>query len=72
MVTSVKYIIVIVMITTGAVAMSKLLVGNCTLQKLTMSGNNIGDNGISVIVEHITTLAQLCVGGCGLSVKGTV
>ena len=76
MVTTVKYIIiVIVMITTGAIAVSKLLVGNCTLQELNVSSNDIGDDGISVIVEqlqHITTLTKLYVRRCGLSVKGTV
>ena len=75
MVTSVRYIIiVIVMITTGAIAVSKLLVGNCTLQELDVSGIHIGDDGISVIeqLQHITTLTKLYVVGCGLSVKGTV
>ena len=74
MVTSVRYIIiVIVMITTGAIAVSKLLVGNCTVQVLSVSYNAIGDDGISVIVEqlqHITTLTKLNVTQCGLSVKG--
>ena len=62
------------MITTGAIAVSKLLVGNCTLQVLSVAGNNIGDDGISVIVEqlqHNTTLTELHVIGCGLSVKGS-
>ena len=76
MVTSVRYIIiVIVMITTGAIAVSKLLVGNSTLQELDMCGNYIGDDGISVIVEqlhHNTTLTKLDVHYCGLSVKGSV
>ena len=76
MVTSVRYIIiVIVLITTGAIAVSKLLVGNCTLQLLDVNNNHIGDDGISVIVEqlqHNTTLTVLYVVGCGLSVKGTV
>ena len=76
MVTTVKYIrIVIVMITTGAIAVSKLLVGNCTLQELNVSFNDIGDDGISVIVEqlqHITTLTELDVRRCGLFMKGTV
>ena len=74
MVTSVRYIIiVIVMITTGAIAVSKLLVGNCTLQYLNVNHNDIGDDGISVIVEqlqHITTLTKLYVLECGLSGKG--
>ena len=76
MVTSVRYIIiVIVMITTGAIAVSKLLVGNCTLQELNVSYNDIGDDGISVIVEqlqHNTTLTKLNVRYCGLSVKGNL
>ena len=76
MVTSMKYIIiVIVMIITGAIAVSKILMGNCTLQVLNVSGNTIGDDGISVIVEqlqHITTLTELSVIECGLSVKGTI
>ena len=75
MVTSVKYIIiVIVMITTGAIAVSKILMGNCTLQILNVSFNTIGDDGISVIIEqlqHITTLTVLYIMDCGLSVKGT-
>ena len=76
MVTSVRYIIIIiVMITTGAIAVSELLVGNCTLQELDVRSNQIGDDGISVTVEqlqHITTLTTLGVSNCGLLVKGTV
>ena len=66
-------IIVIVIITTGAIAVSKLLMRNCILQVLSVSDNIIGDDGISVIVEHmqnITTLTKLNVITCGLSVKG--
>ena len=61
------------MIITGAIAISKLLVGNCSLQKLNVCRNNIGDDGISVIVkqlQHITTLTTLYVSECGLSAKG--
>lgn len=53
--------------------MSRLLERNCTLEVLNVSGNTIGDEGISVIVEqlqHITTLTTLCVRQCGLSAKG--
>ena len=63
------------MITTGAIAASKILMGNCTLQVLNVCNNTIGDDGISVIVEqlqHITTLTKLVVIECGLSVKGTI
>ena len=62
------------MIITGAIAVSKLLMGNHSLQKLHVSHNNIGDDGISVIAEqlqHITTLTTLYVSSCGLSVKGS-
>ena len=73
MVTNMKYIIIV--ITTGAIAVSKILMGNCTLQELNVTFNLIGDDGISVIVEqlqHITTLTKLYVMECGLSVKGTI
>ena len=62
------------MIITGAIAVSKLLMRNCSLRHLNVGHNNIGDDGISVIVEkllHITTLTTLDVKDCGLSVKGT-
>ena len=55
--------------------MSKLLEGNCTLQMLDVRGNNICDDGISVIAEqlqHITTLTRLYAMGCGSSMKGTI
>ena len=63
------------MIATGGFALSKLLVGNCTLQVLNVSNNDIGDDGILAIAEqlkHITTLTKLNISRCGLSVKGTV
>ena len=62
------------MIITGAIAVSKLLMGNHSLQELNVCNNNIGDDGISVIAEqlqHITTLTRLDVESCGLSVKGS-
>ena len=39
------------MITTGAISISKMILGNLLLQELNMSDNNIGDSGISAIVE---------------------
>ena len=63
----------VVIIATGAIALSKLLVKNHTLQMLSVSDNKIGDNGISVIVQqlqHTTTLTRLYIMECGLSVKG--
>ena len=62
------------MIITGAMAVSKLLMGSCFLQKFYVGCNNIGDDGISLIIEqlqNITTLTTLYVGDCGLSVKGS-
>ena len=60
-------------ITTGAHALSKLLVWNCTLQVFDVSYNTIGDDGISEMVEQlqISTLTELNITQCGLSVKGT-
>ena len=60
------------MITTGAIAVTKLLVGNCTLQVLQLGYNDIGDDGISMIVEQLQHITTLNVEQCGLSVKGTV
>ena len=67
--------IVIVMIITGAVYISQLLNVTHTLQKLYMSRNDIGDDGMAVISEalqHNKSLTTLRVEWCGLSVKGTV
>ena len=63
------------MIITGAVYISQLLHVTHTLQRLHMSGNDIGDEGMAVISEalqHNKSLTTLRVLGCGLSVKGTV
>ena len=60
------------MITTGAIAVTKLLVGNCTLQVLQLGYNDIGDDGISMIVEQLQHITTLNVEQCGLSVKGIV
>ena len=66
---------IIVMITTGATAVSKLLKNNNTLEKLVVGYNTIGNDGLSMIVEqlyHITTLTVLNVSECGLSEEGIV
>ena len=63
------------MIITGAVYISQLLNVTPTLQCLDMSINYIGDEGMAMISEalqHNKSLTTLRVGGCGLSVKGTV
>ena len=52
-----------------------IITGSTTLRELNVSGNVIGDNGISVITEGLQsnkTLTKLVVSGCGFSVKGTV
>jgi len=51
-----------------------IITGSITLRRLNVSGNDIGDNGMSVITEGLQsnkTLAKLNVSGCELSVKGT-
>ena len=52
-----------------------IITGSTTLRELLVSGNDNGDNWISVITEGLQsskTLAKLNVSGCKLSVKGTV
>ena len=68
-------IIVIVIITTGAIAVSKLLMRNCTLQVLNVSHNIIGDDGISVIVEQLqkvtnSRISLLRIRNCGITLTG--
>ena len=52
-----------------------IITGSATLRVLDVSINDIGDDGMAVISEalqHNKSLTRLGVGGCGLSVKGTV
>ena len=52
-----------------------IIITGTTLRELDVSGNAIGDNGISVITEWLLsnkTLTKLSVSYCNLSVKGTV
>ena len=60
------------MIITGAVYISQLLNVTHTLQVLSMSFNNISDDGMTVALQHNKSLTTLRVLRCGLSVKGTV
>ena len=65
------------MIITGAVYISQLLNVTTTLQCLYMNYNDIGDEGMAIIsealcIQHNKSLTTLEVGGCELSVKGTV
>ena len=52
-----------------------IITGSATLRVLDVNLNDIGDDGMAVISEtlqHCRSLTRLWVGGCGLSVKGTV
>jgi len=52
----------------------KWLKNNCTLKVLNMAENAIGDSGISLLMKglhHNTSLKELNVMKCGLSVEGT-
>ena len=63
------------MIITGAVYISQLLNITSTLQRLDMSDNDIGDEGMvitSEALQHNKSLTTLEVEGCDLSVKGTL
>ena len=68
-------VIVIVIVTTGASCLGKLLKVNNSLQLLDMGGNVIGDDGMSSVADGLQynkSLTMLDVETCGLSVKGTV
>ena len=60
------------MITTGAISISNMMMVNCSLQKLNMSGNNIGDDGISAIARGLGNckITELYIGECGITVTG--
>ena len=52
-----------------------IITGSATLRVLSVSWNDIGDDGMAVISEalqHNKSLTTLRVEKCGLSVKGTV
>ena len=64
-----------VIVITGASCLSEFLKVNDSLQELYMNDNLIGDNGMSLVADGLQSnkvLRVLNVGGCGLSVKGTV
>ena len=68
-------VIVIVIVSTGASCLGKLLKVNNSLQELLMSGNDICDDGMSSVADGLQynkSLTILVVRECGLSVKGTV
>ena len=52
-----------------------IITGGTTLRELDVWGNQIGDNGISLITEGLQSnkmLTKLDVSQCDLSLKGTV
>jgi len=60
--------------TTGASCFGRHL-KNCNLQVLNIGGNDIGDDGISLMMDGLQqnkTLTKLAVWLCGLSTKGTI
>ena len=60
------------MITTGAVSISKMMMVNHSLQELSISRNNIGDDGISAIARALCNckISKLSVGNCGITLIG--
>ena len=60
------------MITTGAISISKMMMGNHSLQELDISFNNIGDDGISAIAGALGNckISKLYVGRCGITLTG--
>ena len=60
------------MITTGAISISNMMMVNHSLQVLTMSENNIGDDGISAIARGLGNckINDLYIDECGITVTG--
>ena len=60
------------MYSTGATVISKLLMDNCMIQELRMSGNAITDDGITAIATALTNskISQLGVMECGITLTG--
>ena len=62
----------IIVYSTGATVISKLLKDNHVIQVLSMHDNNIGDDGITAIATALTnsTIRQLWVNNCGITLTG--
>ena len=62
----------IIVYTTGATAISKLLKDNHVIQELDITNNNIGDDGITAIAMALTnsTIRELWVEDCGITLTG--
>ena len=60
------------MITTGAISISKMMMGNHSLQRLGINKNNIGDDGISAIAGALGNckISELYVSECGITLTG--
>ena len=60
------------MITTGAISISKMMMGNHSLQVLSINNNNIGDDGISAIAGALGNckISKLYVMACGITLTG--
>ena len=48
-----------------------MITGSPSLRLLDVSLNPVGDDGISLCLQHINTLTKLRVAGCRLSVEGS-
>ena len=71
----ISYMVVIydiIVYSTGATVISKLLKNNHVIQELNMDYNNIGDDGISAIAMALTnsTVRKLWVDKCGITLTG--
>ena len=62
----------IIVYSTGATVISKLLKDNHVIQTLHMNDNNIGDDGITAIATALTnsTIRELWVDNCGITLTG--
>ena len=49
-----------------------MITGSPSLCILDVSGNKIRDDDMSLCLQHINTLTELTVAGCGLSVEGSI
>ena len=60
------------MITTGAISISDMMMVNHSLQKLYMSGNNIGNDGISAVARALgdCKINELVVNCCYITLTG--
>ena len=66
-------IIVIIMITTGAICIKTLLMKNKKLQVLNIGWNQIGNEGVATVCEVLhnnTNITELGMYNCGISVEG--